>query len=136
MELRNGTREIVREIERISCNPALFIREWKEQPVLTSAGRMVSGSCFLLREGIVTRRGEHQFQNGEGQLPPLNWTLGYTKFRRLVGKLDDLINDAKEVALLEQPSFWEHLESLAPEVRSIFNERWPDVRNDARWGRG
>ena len=112
MELRNGTREIVREIERISCNPALFNREWKEQPVLTSARRM--------------------FQNDEGQLPPLNWTLGYTKFRRLVGKLDDLINDAKEVALLEQPSFWEHLESLVPEVRSIFNERWPDVRNDAR----
>lgn len=42
MELRNGTREIVREIERISCNPSLFIQEWKEQPILSRARKIVS----------------------------------------------------------------------------------------------
>ncbi|XP_076237165.1 lipid droplet defective [Calliopsis andreniformis] len=115
MELRNGTREIVREIERISCNPALFIREWKEQPVLSSVQK------------ILQNDGDHKIQ-----LPPLNWTLGYVKFRRVVGKLDDLINDAKEVVLKEQPNFWEHLESLVPEVKSIFDERWPDVKNNGR----
>ncbi|XP_053973403.1 uncharacterized protein LOC128873691 isoform X1 [Hylaeus volcanicus] len=117
MELRSGTREIVREVERISCNPALFIREWKEQPLLISARKI-------------------QFQDDLDDkvqlLPPVNWTLGYTKFRRVVEKFDDLINDAKKVVLAEQPHFWEHLESLAPEVESIFEERWPDVRNDAR----
>ncbi|CAK9819447.1 ATP-binding cassette sub-family A member 13 [Anthophora plagiata] len=111
MELRTGTREIVREIERISCNPALFIREWKEQPVLTRARKI--------------------FQHDDtAKLPPFNWTLGYVKFRRLAKTLDDLINDAKEVALAEQPNFWEHLESLVPEVKSIFEERWPDVKNE------
>ncbi|XP_076176197.1 lipid droplet defective isoform X2 [Ptiloglossa arizonensis] len=103
MELRNGTREIVREMERISCNPALFIREWKEQLLF--------------------------FQN-KVQLPLFNWTAAYTRFRRVVKKLDDLINDARDVVLAEQPNFLEHLESLAPEVKSIFEERWPDVKND------
>lgn len=42
MELRSGTREIIREIERISCNPTLFIQEWREQPVLTRAKKIAS----------------------------------------------------------------------------------------------
>ncbi|XP_026675626.1 uncharacterized protein LOC108632621 isoform X2 [Ceratina calcarata] len=112
MELRNGTREIIREIERISCNPSLFIQEWKEQPVLTRAKKI--------------------FQHDDAiQLPPFNWTLGYAKFRRLAKKLDDLVNDAKQVALAEQPNLLEHLESLTPEVKSIFEDRWPD-KNEAR----
>lgn len=80
------------------------------------------------------QRNEHQFQNGdqEIQLPPLNWTLGYTKFRRVVGELDNLINAAKEVTLVEQPYLWEHLETLVPEVKSIFDERWSVMRKDAR----
>lgn len=68
----------------------------------------------------------------EIQLPPLNWTLGYTKFRRVVGELDNLINAAKEVTLVEQPYLWEHLETLVPEVKSIFDERWSVMRKDAR----
>ncbi|XP_017788277.1 PREDICTED: uncharacterized protein LOC108570860 [Habropoda laboriosa] len=113
MELRNGTREIVREIERISCNPALFIQEWKEQPVLTRAKK-------ILQHDYTVR------------LPPFNWTLGYAKFRRLSKKFDYLINDAKQVILAEQPNFWEHLEYLLPEVKSIFEERWVHTKNDAR----
>ncbi|XP_076548743.1 lipid droplet defective isoform X1 [Osmia lignaria lignaria] len=113
MELRNGTREIVREIERISCNPALFIQEWKEQPILSRSRKI--------------------FQRVDTvQLPPFNWTLGYGKFRRLVKKMDDLGDSTKEVILAEQPHLWEHLESLIPEVKSILNDRWPDVKNDAR----
>lgn len=42
MELRSGTREIIREIERISCNPTLFVQEWREQPVLTRAKKIAS----------------------------------------------------------------------------------------------
>ncbi|XP_043253492.1 retinal-specific phospholipid-transporting ATPase ABCA4 isoform X1 [Colletes gigas] len=113
MELRNGTREIVREIERISCNPALFIREWKRQPLLINV--------------------THIFQDDvRVQLPPFDWIHGYARFRRVVKKLDNLINDAKDVALAEEPNFWENLESLAPEVKSVFRERWSDVKNDVR----
>lgn len=66
------------------------------------------------------------------QSPPFNWTLGYIIFRRQAKKLDDLINDVKEVVLAEQPNFSEHLESLVPEVKSIFSNRWPDMKNDAK----
>lgn len=42
LELRNGSREVVREIERIACNPSLFIKEWKEQPVIMRVRKIVS----------------------------------------------------------------------------------------------
>lgn len=42
LELRNGSREVVREIEKIACSPALFIKEWKEQPVLMRVQKIVS----------------------------------------------------------------------------------------------
>ncbi|OAD61200.1 ATP-binding cassette sub-family A member 13 [Eufriesea mexicana] len=113
MELRSGTREIIREIERISCNPGLFIREWQEHPVLKKARRIFQ-------------------QKDKTRLPPFNWSEGYVNFRQLASKLDDLINDAKQVVLEEQPNLWEHLESLVPEVKSIFDKRWPDVQNDGR----
>ncbi|XP_076760468.1 lipid droplet defective [Xylocopa sonorina] len=113
MELRNGTREIVREIERISCNPALFIREWKEQPVLTKARK-------------IFQRKDHV------ELPPFNWTQGYTKFRRVVKKIDDLIEGISELTQDEQPELWGHLESLVPEVEGLFEDRWPGVKNDTK----
>lgn len=42
LELRNGSREVVREIEKIGCSPALLIKEWKEQPVLMRVRKIVS----------------------------------------------------------------------------------------------
>lgn len=64
--------------------------------------------------------------------PPFNWTSGYIKFRQLAKKLDDLVNDVKKVVLVEQPTFWEDLEFLVPGVKSIFDKRWPDMKNDSR----
>ncbi|KAK9294638.1 hypothetical protein QLX08_010802 [Tetragonisca angustula] len=113
MEMRDGTREIIREIERVSCNPALFIQEWREQAVFARAKKIFQ------RDNVI-------------QSPPFNWTLGYIIFRRQAKKLDDLVNDVKEVVLAEQPNFSEHLESLVPEVKSIFGNRWPDMKNDAK----
>lgn len=46
MEMRDGTREIIRELERISCNPALFIQEWREQAVFARAKKIVRNSIF------------------------------------------------------------------------------------------
>lgn len=48
-------------------------------------------------------------------------------------KLNDLFNDATQVILAEQPHFWEHWASLVPEVKNIFDKRWPDMKNDAKW---
>lgn len=140
MELRSGTREIIREIERISCNPTLFIQEWREQPVLTRAKKIAS--IFIERNlccvgfshvGRQPFRVRFQFQNDDTiRSPPFNWTSGYIKFRQLAKKLDDLVNDVKKVVLVEQPTFWDDLEFLVPGVKSIFDKRWPDMKNDSR----
>lgn len=42
LELRNGSREVVRQIERIGCDPSSFIKEWKEQPMLMRVRKIVS----------------------------------------------------------------------------------------------
>lgn len=47
LELRNGSREVVREIERIACNPSLFIKEWREQPVITRVQKIVSAPFHI-----------------------------------------------------------------------------------------
>lgn len=137
MEMREGTREIIREIERISCNPALFIQEWNEHPVFTKTRKIV---CYLFRIYSFhltfgdTQRNIRQLQHDKiVQSPPFNWTLGYITFRRQAKKLNDLVNDATQVILAEQPHFWEHWTSLVPEVKSIFDKRWPDMKNDAKW---
>ncbi|KAL0111880.1 hypothetical protein PUN28_013230 [Cardiocondyla obscurior] len=113
LELRNGSREVVRELERVACNPGLFIKEWREQPVIMKV------------RGI--------FEHDENvDLPPFNWTLGYTKFRRLVTKFDDLINDAKDVVLAEEPHLAKYISTLATESEKIFEERFPSMQSD--WG--
>ncbi|XP_024889665.1 ATP-binding cassette sub-family A member 13 isoform X1 [Temnothorax curvispinosus] len=113
LELRNGSREVVREIERIACNPTLFIKEWREQPVIMRVRKI--------------------FEHDENvDLPPFNWTLGYTKFRRLVTKFSDLINDAKDVVLAEEPKLEKYLTTLVTESDSIMEERFPSMQNDWR----
>lgn len=42
LELRNGSREFVREMERIACDPTSFIKEWREQPILMKVRKIVS----------------------------------------------------------------------------------------------
>lgn len=61
---------------------------------------------------------------------PFNWTMGYGKFRRVVKKLDDLINDAKEVVLAEQPNMKKYIKTVVSEADKIFDERLPAMTND------
>lgn len=42
LELRNGSREVVRQIENIGCDPSLIIKEWREQPILMKIRKIVS----------------------------------------------------------------------------------------------
>ncbi|XP_029170086.1 LOW QUALITY PROTEIN: uncharacterized protein LOC114939826 [Nylanderia fulva] len=113
LELRNGSREVVRQIEKIGCSPSLFIKEWREQPVLMKVRKIL----------------EHD-ENAD--LPAFNWTRGYRKFRQLITKLDNLINDAKEVVLAEEPQLSKYLTTLAEEADDIIEERMPSMHNDWR----
>lgn len=65
-------------------------------------------------------------------LPPFNWTLGYTKFRRVVTKLDLLVNNAKDVALAEEPNLAKYMKTLVNEADDIFEERTPAMGSDWR----
>lgn len=47
LELRNGSREVVRQIENIGCSPSLFIKEWREQPILMRIRKIVSLYIFI-----------------------------------------------------------------------------------------
>ncbi|XP_066598930.1 uncharacterized protein ldd isoform X2 [Prorops nasuta] len=96
--LRFGSQEAVREIERIACNPGLFIKEWKEQPILTKARKLFQKDATI-------------------EFPAFNWTLGYGKFRRFLDKFDLLINDTRRVVLQEYPD----LDGSSPvtEVRTL-----------------
>lgn len=42
LEFRIGSRELVTEIEKISCDPSLLIEEWNEQPLLNKVRKIVS----------------------------------------------------------------------------------------------
>lgn len=42
LELRNGSQEIVREIEHIACDSTYFVKEWKEHPVVMKVRKIVS----------------------------------------------------------------------------------------------
>ncbi|XP_072756384.1 uncharacterized protein Ldd isoform X2 [Anoplolepis gracilipes] len=113
LELRNGSREVVREIENIGCSPALFIKEWREQPVLMRVRKI--------------------FEHDETvDLPAFNWTLGYIKFRRLIVKLDNLINNATNIVLAEEPKLSKYLMTLGEEVDNIIEERMPNMGVDWR----
>ncbi|XP_046491171.1 uncharacterized protein ldd isoform X1 [Neodiprion pinetum] len=65
LDVRNGTRKIIRQIERIACNPGFFINEWKQ--------------LFDIHTN-----GDRNYET------PFDWTGGYKKFRRLVANLTKL----------------------------------------------
>lgn len=62
--------------------------------------------------------------------PPFNWTMGYRKFRQVVKKIDDLINDAKKVVLAEEPNLKKYLEIVVNEADNIVDERLPAMKSD------
>lgn len=49
LELRPGSQELVREIEKISCNPGPLLREWEEQPLLLKVHKIVSFKFYKLQ---------------------------------------------------------------------------------------
>ncbi|KAG5315958.1 ABCAD protein, partial [Acromyrmex insinuator] len=111
LELRNGSQEVIRELERIACDPSLFIKEWREQPMIIRVRKI--------------------FEHDENvDLPSFNWTLGYTKFRRLVTKFDNLINNAKDIVLAEEPKLAKYINTLATESDDIIEERFPSMQLD------
>lgn len=150
MELRNGSREVVQEIERIACNPTLFIKEWKEQPILMRIRKIVSLNLYVSTKllhyflyylnntfwDVVNYKKcyiKFQFEHDDSVvLLPFNWTLGYTKFRRLIEKFDVLISDTKDVVLAEDPHLARYMKTLAVEVDDIIEERLPSMQNDWR----
>ncbi|XP_048511619.1 ATP-binding cassette sub-family A member 13 isoform X2 [Athalia rosae] len=77
LAVRNGTRNIIREIERIACNPGSFINEWQQ----------------TFEQDINTERDAPR---------PFNWTEGYTRFRKLMADLRELSPDTN--ILSDQPS--------------------------------
>ncbi|XP_028982053.1 uncharacterized protein LOC107039836 isoform X2 [Diachasma alloeum] len=90
LELRPGTQQLLRQIEKIACNPVPFIREWSEHPT------------FMRTSKIFDR-------DGPGQVPAFNWTAGYIRFRGLVNKFFPEVKRITEgdVILQEIPKFQE-----------------------------
>ncbi|XP_014474957.1 PREDICTED: ATP-binding cassette sub-family A member 13 isoform X2 [Dinoponera quadriceps] len=111
MQLRNESRDVVQEIERIACSPGNFIKEWTEQPIIAKVRKLLDH-----KENV--------------EVSPFNWTTGYRKFRQVVKKLDDLINDAKEVVLAEEPNMKKYIKIVVSEADKIVDERLPEMKTD------
>ncbi|XP_024944655.1 uncharacterized protein LOC107271675 isoform X2 [Cephus cinctus] len=105
LDLRNGSRQVVREIERISCNPGLFLREWTDQPAFTRL-RKIWGT------------------NDKDDIQSFDWTLGYVKFRHLVANMSTFIEKSDGLILPDMsPSFPVYVNKFLPEVKKTFEER-------------
>ncbi|KAF7403454.1 hypothetical protein HZH68_006248 [Vespula germanica] len=113
LELRNGSRSFLRELERITCEPAAFIEEWKNQPIIMKVGNIIQSDTLVL-------------------LPPFNWTLGYTKFRGLVEKFDTFISDTKEVILAENPKLLPYVKTAEPKIKKMFDDRLLKIEGTGR----
>ncbi|XP_035722982.1 uncharacterized protein LOC118441973 isoform X2 [Vespa mandarinia] len=108
LELRNGSRSFLRELERITCDSTGFIKEWENHPIIMKVRNII------------------QF-NTPALLPPFNWTLGYTKFRGLVETFDTFIIDTKEVILAENPKLLPYIKMAEPKIKRIFDERLSNI---------
>ncbi|XP_043481651.1 ATP-binding cassette sub-family A member 13 isoform X2 [Leptopilina heterotoma] len=113
LELRTGSRELVREIEKISCDPTPLINEWDEQPILIKVQKIFQ------RDSSV-------------QMPSFNWTQGYLNFRRLVKKMDSLMNSAEDVELVDAPSVSVYIKNFLPEVKKMVIESLPETEDQSR----
>lgn len=47
LELRNGSRSFLRELERIACDPTGLIKEWKNHPIIMKVRNIVSKDFHL-----------------------------------------------------------------------------------------
>ncbi|XP_033223873.1 phospholipid-transporting ATPase ABCA1 isoform X3 [Belonocnema kinseyi] len=113
LEFRIGSRELVTEIEKISCDPSLLIEEWNEQPLLNKVRKI--------------------FQHDDSvKLPYFNWVEGYSKFRRLVGKINSLLDSSEDVGLSDTPSLSVYMKNFMPEVRKMVTESLPGAVDQTR----
>ncbi|XP_046740699.1 uncharacterized protein LOC124408067 isoform X2 [Diprion similis] len=107
LDIRNGTRKIIRQIERIACNPGFFINEWKQ--------------LF-----DVHANGSYNHKT------PFDWTEGYRKFRHLVANLTKLswessiLSDEPKISLNDVQNVFKHAIRF---VKSNFTELtdWNDA---------
>ncbi|XP_015191826.1 PREDICTED: uncharacterized protein LOC107074670 isoform X2 [Polistes dominula] len=113
LEFRKGSQSFIRELERVACEPVAFIKEWRNHPILMKARRIFQ-------------------HNSNATMPAFNWRLGYIKFRHLLEDFDNLISDAKEIVLYENPKLVPYMKALEPELEKIFEERLPNMKNKAR----
>ncbi|XP_063992095.1 ATP-binding cassette sub-family A member 13-like isoform X2 [Diachasmimorpha longicaudata] len=67
LALRPGSQQLLRQVEKIACNPVVFIREWSEHPTFMRTSKIFE-------------------PDGPGDVPAFNWTAGYIRFRGLVNK--------------------------------------------------
>lgn len=112
MELRTGTKAVVREMEKIFCDPSRFIKEWNEQPMLVRLVKI--------------------FQNDEtGTWPAFNWTAGYTRLRRVIKKFDTLMDSPADVTLIDSNQVTVHTNNLFAQVRKIVEDAIPKVEEKA-----
>lgn len=137
IELRDGSRDVVREIERIGCSSGNFIKEWTDQPIIKKVRELVS--CIMVQFAhptisttcVIRLIIESQLDHKESvNIPPFNWTMGYKKFRQVMKKLDDLIKHSKEVVLAENPNMKKYIETVADEADKIIDERLPATKSD------
>lgn len=57
LELRNGSQEVMREIEKIACDSTDFLKEWKEHPMVMRVRKIVSCIIYIYiyaRDKLVT----------------------------------------------------------------------------------
>ncbi|XP_053595540.1 uncharacterized protein LOC103571174 isoform X2 [Microplitis demolitor] len=115
LELRPGTKELIREIERISCNPGLFIREWEEHPTFKRVYEIIKNN------------------NETIAVPSFNWTSGYTSFRRLIAKFVILINYPSDLALSsDEEGNNQHSIQIIPEVKKIIYQSLPKISEQSK----
>ncbi|KAH0550173.1 hypothetical protein KQX54_017854 [Cotesia glomerata] len=116
LELRPGTKELIREIERISCNPGLFIKEWEEHAAFKRVYEIIKN------------------HNETISVSSFNWTSGYTSFRRLIAKFVVLINSPLDLALSNDTSETEYSYSgkILPEVKKIIDQSMPKIAEQSK----
>ncbi|KAK0086066.1 hypothetical protein PV325_003922 [Microctonus aethiopoides] len=108
LQLRPGTKQLVREIERISCNPGQFIKEWEQQPLIMKL--------------------EDIFNDVDSNpVPVFNWTAGYSQFRRIVNKIIILVNSPSTKTLNDDQQVVLYSNNVVSQLKNMFNDASPKI---------
>lgn len=116
LELRNGSREIVREIERLACNPGLFVKEWKEHAVFSAVRKLFANDS----------------KNELTLNTAFNWTGGYGRFRALVNKIETLVNKADDVVLADDRGVVLYSKVFIPDIKKMIEDSLPKVETESK----